>query len=193
MDFYLASTSERRVQLLGLLDYQFRRIDGTIDERIFDGEMVHDYVLRMALNKARCGLEKVSSGHPVLGADTVISCDGGILGKPQDQHQSLQMLRRLSDRTHQVLTAVAVVTNTREQHCIVTTDVTMRAISDDEMIRYWHSGEPVDKAGSYAIQGIGGKFIASIHGSYSAVVGLPLVESEYLLKKFVPDCPESKN
>lgn len=190
MDFYLASTSARRIQLLNLLDYQFCQVDGTIDERVLDGELANDYVLRMALNKARCGLENASSLHPVLGADTVISCDGNILGKPQDQNHSLQMLRRLSDRTHQVLTAVAVVSATKTQHCIVTTDVTMRVISDDEINRYWLTGEPADKAGSYAIQGIGGKFIVSIHGSYSAVVGLPLVESEYLLKQFISDYSE---
>ncbi|MFM2482976.1 Maf family protein [Celerinatantimonas sp. YJH-8] len=185
MDFYLASASPRRFQLLSLLDYQFCQVNGQIDESVHPEEDAVAYVQRMALEKAIAGQQNAPESLPVLGADTTISYCGSILGKPKDEVDSIRMLSLLSGQTHQVLTAVAVVCGGIQQQCLVTTDVTMRTISTAEMKDYWNSGEPVDKAGSYAIQGIGGKFITSIHGSYSSVVGLPLVESESLLKRFL--------
>ncbi|MFM2486696.1 Maf family protein [Celerinatantimonas yamalensis] len=185
MDFYLASTSPRRQELLRYLDYQFAVIDGQIDETAEVGESACDYVQRMAKAKAQRGYTHAALAKPVLGADTTISVDGQIIGKPLNLADSQLILRQLSGRTHQVLTAVAMVNAYQCQCVLVSTDVQMRMISDDEIIRYWETGEPCDKAGSYAIQGIGGKFITAIHGSYSAVVGLPLVESERLLNLFL--------
>lgn len=185
MDFYLASQSPRRLQLLQYLDYTFDVVDGQIDETPIALESATEYVARMARLKAYCGLKNSGENRPVLGADTTISVDNEILAKPESLEHSLYMLRRLSGRVHEVLTAVCVVDKTRIEQVLVRTSVKMRSISDDEIKLYWQSGEPCDKAGSYAIQGIGGKFVQAIDGSYSAVVGLPLVESEQLLKIFL--------
>lgn len=185
MDFYLASQSPRRSQLLQYLDYTFDVVDGHIDETPATSELGCDYVMRMARSKAYCGLKNSVGNRPVLGADTTISIDNEILAKPESIEHSLYMLHRLSGRSHKVLTAVCVVNKDRIEQVLVTTVVKMRSISDDEIKSYWQSGEPCDKAGSYAIQGIGGKFVKAIDGSYSAVVGLPLVESEQLLKMFL--------
>jgi septum formation protein len=185
VDFHLASQSPRRSQLLQYLDYTFDIVDGHIDETPAVLESDCDYVVRMARSKAYCGLKNSADGRPVLGADTTISVDNEILAKPESFEHSRYMLRRLSGRAHKVLTAVCVVNQERMEQILVTTIVTMRSISDDEIKLYWQSGEPCDKAGSYAIQGIGRKFVKAIDGSYSAVVGLPLVESEQLLKMFL--------
>lgn len=181
VDFYLASASPRRAQLLSCLDYEFAKVPGEIDETPLEHESAQNYVLRMAIEKARAGQANAALPRPILGADTIICCDGDILGKPKNEDDCVQMLSRLSGRTHEVLTAVAVISGQTLRRTIVTTEVTMRTITTAEMIHYWASGEPADKAGSYAIQGNGGRFVQSIHGSYSSVVGLPLVESEALL------------
>ena len=185
MDFYLASKSPRRQQLLGYLNYQFSLIDGEIDEAIQIGETAQHYVQRMAHEKALTGLSHAVTCHPVLGADTTISIDDEIIGKPISLEDCIAILTALSGRTHQVLTAISIVNAKFQQQVMTTTDVQMREITQSEMIEYWHSGEPCDKAGSYAIQGRGGKFVQAIRGSYSSVVGLPLVECERLLEKFI--------
>ena len=187
MDFYLASASPRRAELLGWLDYSFEIIRPNIDETPLVSEISSDYVQRMAYEKALAGTRLAVHEKPVLAADTCISCEGAIFGKPTGLVDAQAMLLRLSGRTHQVMTAVCVAQHARHALKLVVTDVTMRVIEKSEIHRYWHSGEPCDKAGSYAIQGIGGKFIERIDGSYSAVVGLPLVESERLLKQFLMD------
>lgn len=134
----------------------------------------------MALEKARA----VVSPRPVLAADTVVEADGQVLGKPCDEADFRAMLGALSDAKHRVLTAVALRWRQREALRVVCAEVSMRRIDDAEAAAYWATGEPRDKAGGYAIQGIGGIFVRDLRGSYSAVVGLPLAETEELLDAF---------
>ncbi len=119
---------------------------------------------------------------PILAADTAVVLDGNIMGKPVDKEDAISMLSRLSGRVHQVLTAVSL-RGKEHWEAVSITEVTFRTITETEMLAYWDSGEPVDKAGSYAIQGLGGIFVESINGSYSGVVGLPLFETAQLLAK----------
>ena len=124
----------------------------------------------------------------VLGADTTVVLDGAILGKPENREQALAMLGDLSKREHQVLTAVALTDGQRSVSRCVSTTVAFRTIHFEEALRYWDSGEPADKAGGYAIQGLGAVFVSHIQGSYSAVVGLPLSETAELLEQFAIPC-----
>jgi septum formation protein len=138
-------------------------------------------VLRLAQDKARIG----APAEPaiVIGADTAVVLDDEIFGKPGTEAEALDMLSRLSGRTHQVMTGVAVWDGESMQASISCTDVQFREIRPDEALTYWQSGEPADKAGAYAIQGLGGVFVASIHGSYSGVVGLPVYETMAMLRE----------
>lgn len=180
----LASQSPRRIELLGQLGVQFKQASADIDERVIDGERPSDYVLRLAEEKARAILTTLEEQTSwVLGADTTVVADGEILGKPTDFDDAKRILAKLSGAKHQVHTGVALVTNTHCYTVLVTTDVCMTEISITDIEQYWQTGEPQDKAGSYGIQGIGGKFVSEIHGSYSNVVGLPLVETAKLLKQ----------
>ena len=155
-----------------------------IDESVHGGESAVDYVERMAIEKAQvCAVP----GRITLTADTIVAIDGDILGKPQDEADAVQMLMRLSGRRHEVMTAVAVSDGVRVECAVVTTTVEFIEIPQAVARRYWASGECRDKAGGYGIQGIGGIFAKSIEGSYSAVVGLPLVETERLLTRFEVD------
>jgi len=184
IDLYLASRSPRRRALLAQLGLRHRVIAADVDETPLAVECPKDYVLRMALAKARAAhaSSAVAPGVPVLGADTAVVCDGRILGKPADAAEGLAMLRLLSDREHQVLTGVALL-GRREQSACSETGVVFRAIDAAEARAYWASGEPRDKAGAYAIQGLGALFFAQLCGSYSGVVGLPLFETAALLAK----------
>ncbi|WP_421869364.1 Maf family protein [Motiliproteus sp.] len=176
----LASASPRRRELLNQIGVLFTTDSADIDETPSSGEQPADYVERMALQKAQA----VAARHPdalVLGSDTSVICDNAILGKPADQQQGVEMLMRLSGRSHQVITAVALVAGERQQTIRVTTDVRFRTLSAEECRRYWQTGEPADKAGGYGIQGLAAVFIERIEGSYSAVVGLPLAETAALL------------
>ena len=125
---------------------------------------------------------RTNDARPVLGADTAVVEDGVIFGKPVDRADGVRMLRALSGRDHDVLTAVAVHGGSVTASRLARSRVTFRALSDAEVERYWATGEGADKAGGYGIQGIGGIFVARIHGSYSAIVGLPLMETELLLR-----------
>jgi len=136
-------------------------------------------VLRLAREKARAA---AASSAIVLAADTAVVLDGEIFGKPRDEADALAMLGRLSGRTHQVLTGVAVWDGREMRSALAATDVRFRDIGPDEARAYWQSGEPADKAGGYAIQGLGGIFVESISGSYSGVVGLPVFETIALLQ-----------
>jgi septum formation protein len=122
---------------------------------------------------------------PVLGADTIVVLDEQVLEKPRDQQDAERMLMALSGRQHQVMTAVAVAGAAGVSVSLVTTDVTFRVLSANEITEYWHTGEPADKAGSYGIQGLAGKFVSRIEGSYTAVVGLPLLETDLLLQQYL--------
>ncbi|MCT7654881.1 Maf-like protein [Oceanimonas sp. NS1] len=179
---YLASASPRRRELLAQLGVRFELVRPEVEERQRPDEDAAGYVQRLARDKALAGAALAPEPLPVLGGDTIVVVDGEVLEKPQCEAHGKAMLRRLSGRSHRVMTAMALA---RGEHCrsvLVTTEVTFRALSEADIDRYWHTGEPVDKAGGYGIQGLGGRFVSRIHGSYSAVVGLPLVETEALLR-----------
>ncbi len=179
----LASASPRRRELLSQLGVNFIVVQAPIDEAVLPGEAAAAYVLRLAKAKALAGFRAQPEPLPTLGADTIVVVDGEILGKPQDQADFLRMMRLLSGRCHQVYTAVALCRDAacEPQAVTVATDVWFGPMSEAQMLAYWHSGEPADKAGGYGIQGLGGRFIEKIHGSYFAVVGLPLFETAALL------------
>lgn len=188
---YLASGSPRRRELLTQIGVPFVTLSAAIDETPQPGEAPADYVARLALGKAQAGYGTLPQGTGaavVLGADTAVIIDGRILGKPGDQADALEMLMSLSGREHQVLSAVALFDGSRHEVINVSAQVRFRPIEPAEAQAYWASGEPVDKAGGYAIQGLGAVFVASLTGSYSAVVGLPLCETAALLGRFGVPC-----
>ena len=152
------------------------------------GESPEDYVQRVAHAKALAGVERICSRrlmpHPVLSADTTIELDGEIIGKPENAEHAEQILAQLSGRAHQVLTAVAVADAERVEHLLCVSQVRFRPLDVAEIRRYVSTGEPMDKAGAYAIQGRAGMFISEMHGSYSGIMGLPLYETAMLLAKF---------
>lgn len=179
----LASKSPRRQELLAQLRVEFKLVDVDVDETPTPGESATDYVRRLAIEKAQAGADQAGLAAPVLGADTIVVVDNTILGKPGDQQEAIAMLTLLSNRSHQVMTGIAVVSGRGTFSDLVITEVTFREISDSEKLQYWQSGEPLDKAGGYGIQGLAGKFVERINGSYYAVVGLPLMETERLLAR----------
>lgn len=188
---YLASGSPRRRELLTQIGVPFIVINAPVDESPLASESAPAYVERLARAKAAAGLARVDGPAVVLGADTAVVLDGRILGKPENREDALAMLADLSGREHQVLTAVALDDGQRVHSFCVTSKVHFRAISTDEAQRYWASGEPVDKAGGYAVQGLGAVFVTGLSGSYSAVVGLPLCETADLLGQFGIACWQS--
>lgn len=184
LDFvYLASGSPRRRELLQQIGVPFRLVAATVDETARSAEAAPAYVLRLAAAKADAGWRTSGGGGdaPVLAADTAVVVDGKILGKPADRQHAEAMLRQLSGRTHEVLTAVALRTAAGVQSRISRSEVTFRVIDIPEARAYWESGEPRDKAGGYAIQGRAAVFVADLRGSFSGVVGLPLFETAQLL------------
>jgi septum formation protein len=186
LDFvYLASGSPRRRELLQQIGVSFRVVGTVVDEAVRLAETAPAYVLRLAGAKADAGWERSrdATDVPVLAADTAVVLDGKILGKPADRQDGEGMLRQLSGRTHEVLTAVALRTAIGLQSRISRSEVTFRSIAADEAQAYWETGEPSDKAGAYAIQGRAAIFIADLRGSYSGVMGLPLFETAELLRK----------
>jgi len=144
---------------------------------------VQRYVARLAEEKATAGYRQ-SPASPTLGADTVVTCDNQIYGKPANKREACQVLEHLSGRWHEVFTAVAVVEGSRLLSTVVCTEVKFRTLTAAEIEAYWHSGEPADKAGAYGIQGKGGVFVEQLRGDYSAVVGLPLCETAKMLTQF---------
>lgn len=180
---YLVSRSPRRRELLEQVGIAFESIPGEVDETRVPNESPGDYVRRLALEKARAGW-RPGLERPVLGADTIVTVDDELLGKPLDRDEALAALARLSGRSHVVYSAVAVKQDEREASAVNVSRVTFREIDDEERLAYWQSGEPVGKAGSYAIQGVAGAFVEELRGSYSAVMGLPLHETVNLLREF---------
>ena len=184
---YLASASPRRHELLRQLGVEFKVMPSNILEVRQAGESPADYVLRVARDKAQFAAklmhERGLPVFPVLGADTEVVLDGEILGKPQDRVHGMAMLRHLSGRTHEVLSAVCVIDQESEHAALSTSRVTFSRLTDAEIAQYWETGEPVDKAGAYAIQGKAAAFIERLEGSYSGVMGLPLHELAEILKK----------
>jgi septum formation protein len=177
----LASASPRRRELLASIGVEVEVRPVAIDEAVYPDESAAAYVTRLARDKALAGARW--STLPVLGSDTAVVCDGTILGKPRDRHHAAAMLGALSGRAHEVLTAVAVTGPAGLLEACVATRVVMRKITRAEIDAYWGTGEPADKAGGYAIQGLAAVFVARIEGSHSAVVGLPLFETADLLKR----------
>lgn len=193
---YLASRSQRRRELLRQIGVAFELLllrespgrEADVDESPLTGENPATYVRRLAQHKAevawlRLGQRKLLR-HPILTADTTVDLDGEILAKPADKDDAIAMLRRLSGKTHSVHTAVAVILEAQLEVTLSTTLVEFRDLRDEEIRHYVESGEPLDKAGAYGIQGRAGIFARNIMGSYTGVVGLPLFETAELLAHF---------
>ena len=182
---YLASQSPRRAELLQQVGIGFERLSIDVAETLRENELPTDYVSRLAVSKAKAGWQQVVDQGlpilPVLGSDTSVVLANEIMGKPRDRHHGLDMLRRLSGNTHQVMSAVCLCMDDLQHVAINTTQVRFRKITEQELADYWQTGEPVDKAGGYGIQGKGAIFVDAINGSYSSVVGLPLAETWQLL------------
>ena len=194
---YLASKSPRRRDLLRQIGVQFdvltfrggeRGEDPDVDESTLLGEGVERYVERLALTKAQAGVRRIQwrklLRHPVLAADTALELNGDIIGKPTDTADAQAILRRLSGRRHRVLTALAISDGERTRSKLSISTVKFRELTDLEIRHYIATGEPMDKAGAYGIQGKAAIFIEEIHGSYSGIMGLPLFETAQLLETF---------
>ncbi|MEZ9436980.1 Maf family protein [Vibrio atlanticus] len=207
----LASGSPRRKELLSQLGYEFSVLVTDVEECKHAQETAEEYVKRLSLDKALAALsllkdnpsekQHVASGSDtvvassdaisldyetvVLGSDTVVVSQGQVLEKPIDLADSKRMLTQLANERHQVMTAVSVVSEEKQKTEIIITDVWFKPLSEKEIEQYWQTGEPCDKAGSYGIQGLGGRFVTRIEGSYYAVVGLPLFETDQLLQEFL--------
>jgi len=190
---YLASGSPRRRELLTQIGIPFTVVSASIDETPLPAEQAGAYVERLARGKAAAGLALLTASGTreplaVLGADTAVVLDGRILGKPVDRDDALAMLAALSGREHEVLTAVAVTDGQHTESLCITSRVSFNPISASRAQAYWASGEPQDKAGAYAIQGLGAVFVQGLQGSYSGVVGLPVAETAELLARFGIAC-----
>lgn len=184
IQLYLASASPRRRELLAQLDISFAVLNVAVEEQRLPEEAAEVYVRRLAHEKAAAGVAAAPLDLPVLGADTIVVLNGQVLEKPQDEAHAAEMLSQLSGKPHQVMTAVALADKDDILSCLVITDVVFRPLSQQDIERYIASGEPMDKAGAYGIQGKGGCFVRSLNGSYYAVVGLPLVETHELFSNF---------
>ena len=194
---YLASRSPRRRELLQQIGVPFDtllfrsgpRVDDEVDETALPGEVADAYVDRVARAKASCGLRLVQfrrlRANLVLSADTTLEFDGQVIGKPADVEDASKILRGLSAKTHRVLTAVAVAApDGRIEAMTSVSEVRFKTLSDEEIRRYVATGEPLDKAGAYGIQGHAGRFVEHLSGSYTGVMGLPLFETAELLARF---------
>jgi septum formation protein len=179
----LASRSPRRAELLAQMRIPFRTLEADVDETVLPGESAVACAARLAESKARRVLALTSGVLPVLGADTIVIRDGLMLGKPADRHEHLRMLGQLAGGVHQVVTGVCLVTPAAQFVDVVTTEVEFTDIDASTCEAYVRTGEGNDKAGGYGIQGLGGIFVKRLVGSYSAVVGLPLAETEALLRR----------
>lgn len=193
---YLASKSPRRQELLNQIAVRFTILDvpqqdpvhsDMVNEAVHSGENAYDYVSRIAREKAEYARKFLVTQnmpeHPVLTADTTVVMEGEIIGKPADKNEAAEILRRLSGKTHQVLTSVAVRNKEHLFQTVQTSDVTFALLTSRHINAYVDTGEPFDKAGGYGIQGLAGKFITHITGSYSGIMGLPLYETTVLLRK----------
>ncbi len=176
----LASQSPRRRELLDQIGVAHRAVPVQVDETPRPGEAPDAFVQRVTLDKVRAGHE-LHPDQAVLAADTCVVLDEHLLGKPRDEEHAVDMLLTLAGRGHEVLTGVALICSQGESYRLSRSQVRFRPISEAEARRYWATGEPADKAGSYAVQGRGALFIEHIAGSYSGIMGLPLFETGELL------------
>lgn len=182
----LASASPRRRELLTQIGLKFRVVPSRAEELVLPDETPEEHVIRLSIDKASdVAAQNEIEGRWFIGSDTIVLCDGQILGKPEDDRHAAQMLRMLSGQEHRVLSGYAILDRqTGEQRAeAVSTRVRFRELTDAEIARYIASGEPADKAGAYAIQGLGVCFVAEIEGSYTNVVGLPLCRLTLALKE----------
>ena len=186
----LASASPRRQELLQQIGVPFQVVGHQVEEELLAGELPQDFVTRLALEKAQSALDHLPADQDkvVLGADTAVVCEQTILGKPADQADALRMLKLLSGRRHLVYSSVALVSRQQREVALSATEVEFRSLASAELEAYWHSGEPRDKAGAYAIQGLAAVFVSGLKGSYSGVMGLPLFETAQLLSRFGIQC-----
>ena len=183
---YLASQSPRRRELLSQIGIQYKSVPAEINETPRQNEVPIDYVIRMAREKALCAAGQ-HQDKPLLAADTTVVCNNRILGKPRDKQHFLEMMDCLSGNSHDVITAIAITKGANPSSLLTATStskVCFRELTTSETDAYWQTGEPADKAGGYAVQGMAAAFISDIHGSYSGIMGLPLFETAELLKKF---------
>ncbi len=176
----LASASPRRRELLNQIHVRHLVQLVEIDEKPLPNECPQNYVQRLALEKATACQRKFEPQLPILAADTTVVLDNQIMGKPENETDAFRMLKQLSGKTHHVFTAITLLGN-QQNSVISKTEVTFKHLTEEEILTYWQSGEPLDKAGSYAIQGKGSLFIERINGSFSGVMGLPLFETAQLL------------
>ncbi len=193
---YLASRSPRRRELLTQVGVRFEllmfrgvpREDPDVDEAVLPQESPEDYVVRVTLAKAEAGMRRIRERHliphPVLAADTTVEIDGSVIGKPEHEADAVAILQRLSGRSHRVLTAVAIADHARVESLLNISEVRFRTLEHEEIRRYVASGEPLDKAGAYGIQGRAAIFVEEIRGSYTGIMGLPLYETAILLRRF---------
>lgn len=179
----LASSSPRRREILSMLGYRYQVVPAETDETLEDGVMPEDAVAELSKRKA----EAVFRSHPsdiVLGSDTLVFCEGVILGKPEDRQEAFQMLRFLSGRVHQVYTGVTVMSQERSETWVNLSNVSFLPLTEKEIEAYLDTGEPMDKAGAYAVQGKGSALIESICGDFFSVMGLPTSSTARVLKGF---------
>lgn len=178
----LASGSPRRKALLESMGLDFTVLVTDIDESVTEGEVPEDYVVRLAEEKAHAAGSQVKTEHAILAADTIVCQNEIIFAKPKDKNDAYRIWQQLSNSNHRVITAVCLLAYGRVDIRVCVTDVSFCSISEEQMKRYWQSGEPQDKAGAYAIQGLASAWVQKIQGSYSNVVGLPLFEVNDLLR-----------
>lgn len=188
MKIVLASQSPRRKELLGRMGLEFVTQASKIDESAFDGLEARELVATLSREKAQWIARQLDGETLVIGADTVVVRDGAALGKPKDAEDAVAMLLSLSGRDHQVCTGVTVCRGDRVLTQVEETQVTFRDLTETEVRRYVSTGEPMDKAGAYGIQGLGGLLVEGIRGDYSNVVGLPVCRLGQMLKDFGVDC-----
>jgi septum formation protein len=180
----LASASPRRKALLQQMGVEFEVQPVDMDESMQPGEDVLEHVQRLAIEKARLGFRQAvvpANDRAVLAADTVVEVDGEVLGKPENAGQAAAFLARLSGKKHKVHTAVAIVTANRELTALNSSEVEFAQLTDSQINAYVETGEPMDKAGGYAIQGLAARFVINLNGSFSGVMGLPIYETANLL------------
>lgn len=188
MKIVLASQSPRRKELLGRMGVEFVTQASKIDESAFDGLEARELVATLSREKAQWIARQLDGETLVIGADTVVVRDGAALGKPKDAEDAVAMLLSLSGRDHQVCTGVTVCRGDRVLTQVEETQVTFRELTEAEVRQYVSTGEPMDKAGAYGIQGLGGLLVEGIRGDYSNVVGLPVCRLGQMLKDFGVDC-----
>lgn len=179
----LASKSPRRRDILEMLELKYRCAPADTDETLIEGMSPSDTVMLFSQRKARAVKDEAENGDVILGMDTMVCIDGVLLGKPADEADAFRMLKALSGKAHNVVTGYTVIYGDKEETGCVSTDVYFRTLSDDEINWYISTGEPMDKAGAYGIQGKGSLFVDSIDGDYFSVLGFPVCRVFEVVKK----------